>query len=88
MDDVDLRTDEKRNVQRMAAAILENTEEPEDITYTPRRAWIQMPTTDYLIGEMEKRREQFGWEVDFADFKMPFDNNISKKIIELYKEEA
>ena len=82
-----MRNDEKRYVERMAKAVLDNIEEVEDITYTPRRAWIQMPTTDQLIEEMEKKREQFGWEVDFPDFRMPFDDNVAKKLIQICKEE-
>lgn len=87
LEEVNLRSDEKRHIQKMAAAILENVDEVEDISYTPRRAWIQMSTTDQLIEDMVKKRQQFGWEVDFPDFRMPFDKNIANKITDIIKEE-
>ncbi len=30
--------------------------------------------------ELENRRLRFGWEVDFEDFKMPFQKNICTKV--------
>lgn len=55
-------------------------EEEENITYTPLKIWTKQPTTEELICERELRRERFGWEVDFEDFKMPFLQNVANKV--------
>ncbi len=52
----------------------------EDIRYTPKKVWTRQPTTSDLMRELENRRLRFGWEVDFEDFKMPFQKNICTKV--------
>ncbi|XP_028612859.1 ankyrin repeat and EF-hand domain-containing protein 1 [Grammomys surdaster] len=50
-----------------------------DITFIPKRIWSPEATTAELIRKRELRRERFTYEVDFDDFKMPFQKNITEK---------
>lgn len=70
----------KGSILRAASALAGGTDEREDITYTPLKAWTKQPTTQELIHEKEVKRERFGWEVDFPDFQMPFQKNIADKM--------
>ncbi|XP_047398458.1 ankyrin repeat and EF-hand domain-containing protein 1 [Sciurus carolinensis] len=50
-----------------------------DITFIPQRIWSPEATTAELIRKRELRRERFTYEVDFEDFMMPFQKNITEK---------
>lgn len=50
-----------------------------DITFVPHRIWSPEATTAELIRKRELRRERFTYEVDFEDFMMPFQKNITEK---------
>ncbi|XP_021050498.1 ankyrin repeat and EF-hand domain-containing protein 1 isoform X1 [Mus pahari] len=50
-----------------------------DITFIPKRIWSPEATTAELIRKRELRRERFTYEVDFEDFMMPFQKNITEK---------
>nr|XP_004661577.1 ankyrin repeat and EF-hand domain-containing protein 1 [Jaculus jaculus] len=50
-----------------------------DITFVPRKIWSPEATTAELIRKRELRRERFTYEVDFEDFMMPFQKNITEK---------
>ncbi|XP_072552090.1 ankyrin repeat and EF-hand domain containing 1a [Salminus brasiliensis] len=54
-----------------------------DISFHPRTVWGKQPTTRQLMEKKEKRRQRFTYEVDFDDFKMPFNKNLRKKTLEL-----
>ncbi|CAG2211743.1 Ankyrin repeat and EF-hand domain-containing protein 1 [Mytilus edulis] len=69
----------KGSILRAASALAQGLDEQEDITYIPLRAWVPQPTTEDLLGEKQKKRDQFTWEVDFDDFQMPFNKNISNR---------
>jgi hypothetical protein len=58
-------------------------DEQEDITYTPLIPWTKQPNSKELIEQRVVNRDRYGWEVDFADFEMPFNKNISKKCEEM-----
>lgn len=77
----------KGSILRAASALAGGTDEREDITYTPLKAWTKQPTTQELIHEKEVKRERFGWEVDFPDFQMPFQKNIATKMAEMDDDE-
>lgn len=77
----------KGSILRAASALAGGMDEREDITYTPRKAWTKQPTTKDLIHEKEVRRDRFGWEVDFTDFQMPFQKNVSKKLEDMDENE-
>ncbi|XP_014775602.1 ankyrin repeat and EF-hand domain-containing protein 1 [Octopus bimaculoides] len=66
-------------VYQLAESILDNKVEPEDISYSPPRPWIQMPNTEQQMARKGALREQFGWKVDFPDFLMPFRKNVSEQ---------
>ncbi|XP_056337113.1 ankyrin repeat and EF-hand domain-containing protein 1a [Danio aesculapii] len=53
-----------------------------DISFVPRTNWQNHLTTRDLMDRMAKRRQRFSFEVDFDDFKMPFNKNIQKKSME------
>lgn len=69
----------KGSILRAASALAQGLDEQEDITYVPLKAWVKQPTTEDLLQEKQKRRDQFTWEVDFDDFQMPFNKNISNR---------
>ena len=78
----------KGSILRAASALAGGLDEQEDITYTPKKMWTEQPTTKKLLCEKEVKRERFGWEVDFPDFEMPFQKNVSNKVEIFEKEEA
>lgn len=73
----------KASILRAASALAAGLEEQEDITYCPRKPWLSMPTTESLLHDRQVRRDRFGWEVDFDDFEMPFQKNISNRVAEM-----
>ena len=42
----------------------------------------KQPTTEELIAEKETRRNRYGYEVDFNDFKLPFIKNAMDRVEE------
>lgn len=60
----------------------------DDVTYTPRQVWTKVQSTEELIEARQRRREQYGWMVDFDDFLMPFQKNIAEKVGAIEAEEA
>ena len=76
----------KGSIWRAASLLASGTEEKEDITYIPLRAWSKQPTSKDLIHDREVRRQRFGWEVDFPDFQMPFHKNVSARLAALENE--
>lgn len=43
------------------------------------KVWSPEATTTELIRKRELQRERFTYEVDFDDFMMPFQKNITEK---------
>ncbi|XP_005093099.1 ankyrin repeat and EF-hand domain-containing protein 1 [Aplysia californica] len=76
----------KGSILRAASALAGGLDEQEDITYTPKKMWTEQSTTKELLQDKEVKRERFGWEVDFPDFEMPFQKNVTKKV-ELFEKE-
>lgn len=72
----------KGSILRAASALAGGIEEEEDITYTPLKVWTKQPRTEDLMNDRENRRQRYGWEVDFEDFKMPFLKNVYVKVEE------
>ena len=71
----------KGSILRAASALASGMDEREDITYVPLRAWTKQSNTEELIHDKVVKRERFGWEVDFPDFQMPFNKNVSTKMV-------
>ncbi len=65
---------------RAAAELAKSFENTETIAFRPKSKWTELPTTKELMHEKGVVRERLGWEVDFHDFKMPFMNNVSKRL--------
>ncbi|XP_062857313.1 ankyrin repeat and EF-hand domain-containing protein 1a [Trichomycterus rosablanca] len=57
-----------------------------DISFVPKTVWGKQLTTSQLMEMKEKRRHRFTYEVDFENFKMPFNKNIQRKITDLTEE--
>lgn len=77
----------KGSILRAASALAGGLDEQEDITYTPKKMWTEQLTTKTLLVDKEVKRERFGWEVDFPDFEMPFQKNVTKKVEVFEKED-
>ncbi|XP_030876839.1 ankyrin repeat and EF-hand domain-containing protein 1-like [Leptonychotes weddellii] len=69
----------KDNVVYLNSLITSGYTKKVDITFIPRRIWSPEATTAELIRKRELRRERFTYEVDFEDFMMPFQKNITEK---------
>ncbi|KAF6087314.1 ankyrin repeat and EF-hand domain containing 1 [Phyllostomus discolor] len=69
----------KDNVVYLNSLITSGHTKKVDITFIPRRTWSPEATTEELIRKRELRRERFTYEVDFEDFMMPFQKNITEK---------
>ena len=76
----------KGSILRAASALAGGLDEQEDITYTPKKMWTDQATTKELLCDKVVKRDRFGWEVDFPDFEMPFQKNVSKKV-EIFEKE-
>nr|KAF6470703.1 ankyrin repeat and EF-hand domain containing 1 [Molossus molossus] len=69
----------KDNVVNLNSMITSGYTKKVDITFVPQRVWSPEATTAELIKKRELRRERFTYEVDFEDFMMPFQKNITEK---------
>ncbi|XP_040303628.1 ankyrin repeat and EF-hand domain-containing protein 1 isoform X3 [Herpailurus yagouaroundi] len=69
----------KDNVVYLNSLITSGYTKKVDITFIPRSIWSPEATTAELIRKRELRRERFTYEVDFEDFMMPFQKNITEK---------
>ena len=50
--------------------------------------WTDQPTTKDLLSDKQVKRDRMGWEVDFPDFEMPFQKNVTTKVEVFEKLEA
>nr|XP_027778087.2 ankyrin repeat and EF-hand domain-containing protein 1 [Marmota flaviventris] len=71
---------QRDNVVYLNSLITRGYTKKVDITYVPQRIWSPEATTAELIRKRELRRERFTYEVDFEDFMMPFQKNITEKV--------
>ncbi|VFV40121.1 Hypothetical predicted protein [Lynx pardinus] len=69
----------KDNVVYLNSLITSGYTKKVDITFIPRSIWSPEATTAELIRKRELWRERFTYEVDFEDFMMPFQKNITEK---------
>ncbi|XP_036274239.1 ankyrin repeat and EF-hand domain-containing protein 1 [Pipistrellus kuhlii] len=69
----------KDNVVHLNSLITSGYTKKVNITFTPRRTWSPEATTAELVRKRELQRERFTYEVDFEDFMMPFQKNITEK---------
>jgi hypothetical protein len=70
----------KGSVLRAASTLAGGLEEKEDITFMPTNVWTCQPNTQALLHDRVVRRERYTWEVDFDDFQMPFNKNVTIKV--------
>ena len=64
------------NTEALFATDLEN----ERIVFKPIHAWTEQDTTEQLLQKKQMTREQYGWEIDFDDYKLPFLKNLGAKL--------
>ena len=77
-----LHSAQKRaEILKAAAALAKELETKEDATYTPIKVWPKLKTTSEMISDLHQRRARYGWQVDFPNFRMPFDVNVDKRCI-------
>ncbi|XP_051792545.1 ankyrin repeat and EF-hand domain-containing protein 1a [Acanthochromis polyacanthus] len=57
-----------------------------DITFVPKTVWGKPPSTQQLMSQIDRRKQDFSLEVDLDDLLMPFSRNIQRKILELTKQ--
>ncbi|KAM9065897.1 ankyrin repeat and EF-hand domain-containing protein 1 isoform 3-T3 [Sarcophilus harrisii] len=69
----------KDNVVHLNNLITSGVTKKVNITFVPRRLWSPEASTAELVKKREMRRERYGYEVDFEDFMMPFQKNITEK---------
>ncbi|KAM9249264.1 ankyrin repeat and EF-hand domain-containing protein 1 [Dugong dugon] len=69
----------KDNVVYLNSLITSGYTKKVDLTFVPQRIWSPEATTADLIRKRELMRERFTYEVDFDDFMMPFQKNITEK---------
>ncbi|KAK3754399.1 hypothetical protein QZH41_011175, partial [Actinostola sp. cb2023] len=74
-----IQTTRKSSVLRAASALGIINERPKSIVYTPKRAWLSQPSTEELLRAKEIQRVRFGTDVDFSDYKRPFQKHIVLK---------
>ncbi|XP_060058979.1 ankyrin repeat and EF-hand domain-containing protein 1 isoform X2 [Erinaceus europaeus] len=67
------------NVVHLNSLITSGHTKKVDITFIPQRIWSPEATTAELVRKRELRRERLTYEVDFDDFLMPFQKNITEK---------
>ena len=70
----------KGSILRAASALAGGFEEPEDITFTPCKGWTDQPTYQRLVEQRARRRDRYGWAVDFDDFQMPLLCNVNDRV--------
>ena len=51
----------------------------ERLLYRPVHHWTEQDTTAQLLEKKQRARDQYGWEIDFDDYKLPFLKNLARK---------
>ncbi|TSN30236.1 Ankyrin repeat and EF-hand domain-containing protein 1 [Bagarius yarrelli] len=77
------KTEEQASVILHSTRIRSKALQKVDISFVPKTVWGKQLTTNQLLEEKGKRRQRFTYEVDFNDFRMPFNKNIRKKALAL-----
>ena len=54
--------------------------EEERILFRPIHVWTEQDTTEQILEKKRHTRDQYGWEIDFDDYKLPFLKNLTKKV--------
>ncbi len=64
------------STQAMFSQDLDN----EQVLFKPLHVWTEQDTTAQLLEKKQMTRDQYGWEIDFDDYKLPFLKNLSAKV--------
>ncbi|XP_028407753.1 ankyrin repeat and EF-hand domain-containing protein 1-like [Dendronephthya gigantea] len=78
----------KSSVLRAASALGIVGEQQRSIAFVPHKAWIPQATTEDLLRERETRRLRYGFEIDFPEYKPPFQKNVDIRVTELAKQDS
>ncbi len=52
----------------------------EHLLFRPVHSWTEQETTADLLQKRQQYREQYGWEFDFEDYKIPLVKNAQRII--------
>ncbi|XP_057289679.1 ankyrin repeat and EF-hand domain-containing protein 1-like isoform X1 [Hydractinia symbiolongicarpus] len=74
-----------KSLLRAASALAEGQSFEESIVYTPKRAWMPESNTNELLAQKKEKRDQFGYEIDFSDYKPPFQKHIDDLVKSMEK---
>ncbi|CAH1262016.1 ANKEF1 [Branchiostoma lanceolatum] len=72
--------DRRSSVIRVQSSMAGRVEDREDIQYEPKKVWAHQPTKDELLQRKETDRTRWGYELDFPNYKPPFQKNIASKV--------
>lgn len=70
----------KRRSYSTTEALFAKDLETERILFRPIHVWTEQDTTEQLLEKKKMTRDQYGWEIDFDDYKLPFLKNLNKKV--------
>lgn len=73
----------KRRSYSTTEALFANDLAEERILFRPIHAWTEQDTTAQLLEKKKLARDQYGWEIDFEDYKLPFIKNLNRKVEKL-----
>ncbi|RDD43354.1 Ankyrin repeat and EF-hand domain-containing protein 1 [Trichoplax sp. H2] len=84
----DAQTSPKRKGSIILAAslIAAQDEKEKRLEYQPKSVWLPQPTTEELLNGKEDRRKRYGHEIDFPDYKPPFQKNTIHRAEQIEKE--
>lgn len=61
-----------------ASALTTSLNEEKPVKFNAQKAWLPQLNTDELLIEKSKKRERYGYEIDFEDYKPPFQKNVNE----------
>ncbi len=70
----------KRRSMSIAENLFSHELAEERILFRPIHAWTEQDTTEQILEKKRQTREQYGWEIDFDDYKLPFLKNLNQKM--------
>ncbi|KAM6980516.1 ankyrin repeat and EF-hand domain-containing protein 1 [Aplochiton taeniatus] len=73
----------RESIVRLNNLITSGATKRQDIRFLPKTVWGNQLTSCQMIERKEERRDRFSYEVDFEEFMMPFNKNITQKAQEL-----
>lgn len=73
----------RSSYSKAEAMLAQGLNDGDRIIFRPLHAWTDQETTEQLLEAKQTARDRYGWDVDFPNFKMPFQKSISTKLEKL-----